>query len=119
MSQKLLLDSLRAKLEKNAAATEAELATDGNSPDHYPVVKFFNPCGAATWLITEIDDEGRMFGLGDLGYGTPELGYTMLSDLQNYTGQFGLKIERDIHFKAKMTIGEYAELARQQGRIAA
>ena len=25
--------------------------------DHRPVVKFFDPCGAATWLFTELDPE--------------------------------------------------------------
>ena len=32
--------------------------------DHVPVVKFFNPVGAATWLATELDeDNDTLFGL--------------------------------------------------------
>lgn len=32
--------------------------------DHVPVVKFFNPLGAATWLATELDEDGdTLFGL--------------------------------------------------------
>jgi hypothetical protein len=33
--------------------------------DHAPVVKFFNPCGSATWLISEMDPEepDLLFGL--------------------------------------------------------
>jgi hypothetical protein len=32
--------------------------------DHVPVVKFFNPVGAATWLATELDeDHDTIFGL--------------------------------------------------------
>jgi len=42
--------------------------------DHVPVVKFFNPVGAATWLATELDeDHDTMFGLADLGFGSPEV----------------------------------------------
>ena len=119
MSQKILLNSQREALLNNAILSAAAILLDGNTPDHKPVVKFFNPAGAATWLITEMDEGERMFGLCDLGYGSPELGYVMLSDLTNYTGPYGLKIERDIHFEAQRTIGEYADLARQQGRIAA
>ena len=42
--------------------------------DLYPVVKLFNPCGAATWLLTEIDpeDESVAWGLCDLGMDFPE-----------------------------------------------
>jgi hypothetical protein len=42
--------------------------------DHVPVVKFFNPLGAGTWLATELGKDGdQLFGLADLGF--PELGY--------------------------------------------
>jgi hypothetical protein len=41
--------------------------------DHVPVVKFFNPLGAGTWLATELGKDGdQLFGLADLGF--PELG---------------------------------------------
>ena len=50
---------------------------------HKPVVKYFTPFGAATWLISEIDDENMMFGLCDLGQGFPELGYVHLQDLMS------------------------------------
>jgi len=26
--------------------------------DHVPIVKFFNPIGAATWLLSELDEAG-------------------------------------------------------------
>ena len=43
--------------------------------DHAPVV-FFNPCGSATWLISEMDPEepDLLFGSCDLGMQCPELG---------------------------------------------
>jgi Protein of unknown function (DUF2958) len=44
--------------------------------DFRAVVKLFNPTGAATWLLTEIDldDETVAWGLCDLGMGFPEFG---------------------------------------------
>lgn len=84
-------------------------------------LKMFNPCGAATWYITEgspVDENGTyvlgengvkveynpaihsdflFFGLCDLGYGG-ELGYVSLSELQSLRLPFGLGIERDLHF---------------------
>jgi len=86
--------------------------------DHKPVVKLFNPVGAATWLLTELND-GIAFGLCDLGMGEPEVGYVDLAELTSIRLPFGLKIERDLHFKATKTLSEYAKEARAEGRIAA
>ena len=87
--------------------------------DHTPVVKFFNPCGAGTWLVTELDpeDESIAFGLADLGFHTPEVGSFSLSELEAFQGPFGLGIERDLYFEAKYTLSAYAEAARAEGRI--
>lgn len=84
-----------------------------------PVVKFFCPWGAATWLISECGPDGTMFGLCDLGHGCPELGYVLLSDLTSMRGPFGLTIERDLHFTPTMSLSEYADAAREAGRITA
>ncbi|RUX02585.1 DUF2958 domain-containing protein, partial [Mesorhizobium sp. M8A.F.Ca.ET.059.01.1.1] len=46
----LINDELTARLLANGAA-ETET-------DHVPVVKLFNPIGAATWLLTELDADG-------------------------------------------------------------
>ena len=87
--------------------------------DHVPVVKFFNPVGAATWLVTEMDPEDNdyLFGLADLGMGFPELGGISLSELQGYRGPLGLGIERDLYFKARYPISVYARAARMAERI--
>ena len=87
--------------------------------DHVPVVKFFNPVGAATWLVTEMDPEDNdyLFGLADLGMGFPELGGISLSELQGYRGPLGLGIERDLYFTARYPISVYAEAARMAERI--
>ena len=87
--------------------------------DHVPVVKFFFPIGAATWLVTEMDpdENDHLFGLADLGMGFPELGGISLSELQNFRGPLGLGIERDLYFKPRYTLSVYAEAARAAQRI--
>ena len=86
--------------------------------DHAPPLKLFNPCGAATWLFSELDEDGdTLFGLADLGFGTPELGYARLSEIAAIRNRWGLGIERDLHFKAKHPLSVYAEAARAAGRI--
>lgn len=86
--------------------------------DHVPVVRFFNPCGAATWLFSELDsDHDTLFGLCDLGFGTPELGSASLSEIASVRLPFGLGIERDLHFTPRATLSVYAEAARAAGRI--
>ncbi|MAH30069.1 MAG: transposase [Euryarchaeota archaeon] len=86
-----------------------------------PIVKFFMPVGAATWLISEYDpDTGRMFGLCDLGMGTPELGYVDFNELQELRDPvFNLGVERDRFFEPDGTLADYADKARRDGRIAA
>ena len=107
---KLLTEEQRTKL----------LANGARRGDHEPVVKLFNPCGAGTWLLSELDPEYPDecgFGLADLGFGTPELGSIGLLELTEYRGPFGLGIERDIHFTANYPLSIYAEAARAAGRI--
>ncbi len=74
-------------------------------------VKFFNPCGAATWFATEFDGVDRFFGWADLGFGCGEFGYFSLSELASIRLPYGLTIERDMHFTpqplSKATRGEF------------
>lgn len=79
-----------------------------------PVVKFFNPCGSGTWLISEIEEDGdTLFGLCDLGMGCPELGTVSLSELESIKLRFGLGIERDLHWSGDKTLLEYLEKMQQ------
>lgn len=84
-----------------------------------PPLKLFCPWGGATWLISEMkqDNEDILFGLADLGFGTPELGYVSLSELTSISGPLGLKIERDINFQPDRSLTEYADDARAIGSI--
>ncbi|TIN00619.1 MAG: DUF2958 domain-containing protein [Mesorhizobium sp.] len=106
----LITQDLRARLLANGAAhTET---------DHVPVVKLFNPVGAATWLLTELDADGdTLFGLCDLGFGFPELGSVSLAELQAVKGPLDLGIERDLFFHARFPLSVYAEAARLAGHI--
>jgi len=112
---KLLLEKQSQKLLAN------HLANKGieDTTDFKPVVKFFNPVGAATWLLTEMDEYGTMFGLCDLGMGSPELGSVTFDEIQSIDLPYGLGIERDINFKADKKISQYADQAREIGRIEA
>jgi len=118
----LLTKEIEIKLLKNGATNLAHRMDDGNTEDFKPVVKFFNPVGAATWLISEISDAGEdmngnhdyiLFGLCDMGMGSPEMGNVSLNELKS----LNLGIERDLHFTATKTLTEYADDARAKGRI--
>ncbi len=60
----------------------------------------------------------RLFGLCDLGLGCPELGYLMLSEIEDVRGKLGLPVERDLYFKAEHRLSTYAKIARHAGMIA-
>lgn len=63
------------------------------------VCKFFNPCGAGTWLICGRDEEDKdvLYGAADIGFGCVEFGTISLSELESVRLPFGLRIERDLH----------------------
>ena len=107
---KLLTKKHRERLLKNGARPRA---------DHKPVVRWFNPTGSATWLVSELDPEDPDIAhcLADLGMGFPELGSVRVSDVAAFRGRFGLGIERDRHFRPKYSMAVYAQAARAAGRI--
>ena len=123
MAQMFLTKVLKDQLIKNGIDQKKmrDTSQGEKSIDFKPVVKFFNPCGAATWLITEIDPDNPdiMFGLCDLGMQCAELGDVSITEMQSIRLRFGLKIERDYSFKARQTISEYATQADKEGRISA
>ena len=108
---------LRFALNVNGHASRIHRARD-TAFDPWPVVKFFSPVGAATWLATEIDSDGdTLFGLADLGFGCPELGYFSLGEIEALRLPFGLRIERDLHFTTTVTLSDWAAWARKAGSI--
>lgn len=115
--QQMILKEQREKLLRNGRINLAHRMKDGNTEDFEPVVKLFNPMGAATWLLSELDEDDVAFGLCDLGMGSPELGYVSLEEIREVRLPLGLYIERDLHFTAKAKLSVYAEAARRLGRI--
>jgi hypothetical protein len=114
----LLTPDLRFALRANAIAHQAAQHAGRAEPDPAPVVKFFNPVGAATWLATELDRDGdTLFGLADLGFGCPELGSFSLSEIETVRLPFGLSIERDLHFESAHPLSVWADEARAAGSI--
>ena len=103
------------------APLHRRLLANGAQPgaDHVPVLKLFDPCGAATWLFTERDPDcaDRLFGLCDPGQGCPEPGHASLAELARARDRFGLPLERDRHFTACAPLSVYAAAARRAGRI--
>lgn len=114
---KLLTPYIAARLVANARARFDALERGLREPDPAPVVRFFSPVGAATWLATEIDADGILFGLADLGFGCPELGSFSATELEAVRLPFGLGIERDLLFEALHPLSVYAEAARAAGSI--
>lgn len=114
-TEALIPDELLARLIENGRTSEEH---DGFDP--FPVVKLFTPDAGATWLFTEAcpdESDVRFFGLCDLGMDCPELGYAMLSEIEDVRGKLGLPVERDLYFKAEHRLSTYAKIARHIGRI--
>ena len=74
---------------------------DGKGMDSVVLVKYFNPCGAGTWLITEAEEQedGDWLLFGYCHINCWEFGYLLLSELQNLKLPFGLTIERDLYVR--------------------
>jgi hypothetical protein len=114
----LLTPELRFALRANDINRRAAAIGGQSEPDPVPVVKFFNPLGAATWIATELyEDDDTLFGLADLGFGCPELGVFSLSELASVRLPFGMGIERDLSFESIHPISTWAEWARRAGSI--
>ena len=86
---KLLTKEIISKFEKHPFHSQ-----DGKGMDAEVLVKYFNPCGTGTWLITEAEREGddwRLFGYCHIYEW--EWGYLMLSELASLRLPFGFFFE--------------------------
>lgn len=114
----LLTPELRYALRANDIARRAADRDGKSAWDPVPVVKLFNPVGAATWLATELADDGdTLFGLADLGFGCPELGCFSLSVIASIRLPYGLQIERDLGFASTQPLSVWAEWSCRAGSI--
>lgn len=113
----LISPEIRAQLRANADASRAAEAREVRF-DPVPLVKFFSPLSAATWLATELDADGdTLFGLADLGMGCPELGSFSLSEIETVQLPFGLAVERDLGFRTHFPLSVWSAWARRAGSI--
>jgi len=114
----LLTPEHRFALRANDLARRAAECDGATAPDPRPVVKLFNPLGAATWLATELaEDDDTLFGLADLGFGCPELGCFSLAEIASVTLPFGLRVERDYAFETRFRLSTWAAMAQRAGSI--
>lgn len=113
ITQKIARQLMRADLDNPPPETAQGVA-----------VKFFTPWANATWYIvsaTPLDANGEplpgygeqainladvkdwhMFGFADLGDPQcAELGYVLLSQLTEIRGPWGLRVERDMHYRSE------------------
>ena len=114
----LLPDRVRVALIVNGARHLAAQRDRSPEPDPVPLLKLFNPCGAATWVASELGEDGdTLFGLADLGFGSPELGRFSLREIAAVRLPFGLRIERDEGFSSAHPMSLWAQSSRQLGSI--
>lgn len=90
----LMTKELEKKLEQYPIGSQ-----EGKMEDAEVVVKYFNPCGAGTWLITEGEkqEDGDWLLFGYCHIFEWEWGYVMLSELESIQLPFGLGIEREMY----------------------
>lgn len=107
------------RLLANGRQTEA--APDC-AADLYPVVKFNNPQGLGTWLLTHLDPDNSdiAHGIVDLGY--PAFGTVSLSELEAVVWPFDGRVERDPYWISAKPVFAYMADARkfrdtQMGRV--
>ncbi len=109
---------IRFALRANDIARRAAARAGKPAPDPMPVVKLFNPLGPATWLAIELGgDADMLFGLADLGFGCPELGYFSLFEIAGVRLPFGLGVERDLAFAPLFRLSVWTAWARRSGSI--
>jgi hypothetical protein len=79
----------------------AQVGSQEGKSDPLVIAKYFNPCGAGTWLATEYDPERReFFGYVSIfGDHCDEWGYFSLIDLESIHHHWW--IERDLDWEEK------------------
>lgn len=100
----LITKELEKKFEKYPIGSQ-----DGKGTEADVVVKYFNPCGAGTWLITEGEkqEDGDWLLYGYCNIFEWEWGYVMLSELESVKLPFGLTIEREMYDATDKKVEDY------------
>lgn len=87
--------------------------------DIYIIAKFFNPVGGGTWYLYEKEDDDIYWCFANLGdVQMAECGTISMNEILAFRGQFGMKIERDMHFDPfKYTLQEVMDKIKSGGHI--
>lgn len=89
-----------------------EVGDQSEELDPIVVAKFFDPCGSATWNITQYDEHTKI-GYGYVtGLAYDEWGTVSITELESIKRPLGLTIERDVYTKEKRISEHVPELKR-------
>jgi hypothetical protein len=85
------------------------LYSQESEKDPLVIAKFFDPCGSATWFLTEYNPVDKIAFGYVTGLTADEFGYVSLIELESIKRPYGLTIERDLYFRQKR-LGECVAL---------
>lgn len=90
---------------------EEKLLAQDNPDSEVIIVKYFNPSGAGTWLITDGEKvNGKWYLYGYCHIHEWEWGDVSFNELKELkVPPFGLGVERDLHLPEGMTVQEYKD----------
>jgi hypothetical protein len=77
------------------------LYSQESESDPIVICKLFDPCGSATWFLTEYDEKEKIAFSYVQGLCEDEFGYTSLIELESIKGPLGIGIEQDLYFVQK------------------
>lgn len=100
---RLLTDEIKQRFERYPLYSQESKGINSTV-----IVKYFNPVGSGTWLITEAEEQGDgdwlLFGYCHISCW--EWGYVSLRELQSVKLPLGLTIERDLYIPKDATVKE-------------
>lgn len=107
---KLITKEIEQKFKEHPFGSQ-----DGFGGNAEVLVKYFNPAGAGTWLITEAEkqDDGNWLLYGYCNIFEWEWGSVSLEELENIKLPFGLGIERDLYTSEKY-IKDYVDYPEKE-----
>jgi hypothetical protein len=76
------------------------LYSQENESDPLVVAKLFDPCGSASWFLTEYDPVEKIAFGYVVGLQEDEFGYISLTEMESIE-RCGIGIEQDLYFQQK------------------
>jgi hypothetical protein len=87
--------------EFEALFKDYSLYSQENESDPLVVAKLFDPCGSASWFLTEYDPVEKIAFGYVVGLQEDEYGYISLAEMESIKGPLGIGIEQDLYFQQK------------------